>query len=171
MHNKTLCFNNRNEQRLKSPELNLAINKFKSLLLICNNFNGVYSLTIIPTLKYGMSLFGMINFYCAIRIRSPVPGMNFAFTVLSVWAFVTTILLANITSEVWIISGKFRTVIKELIGAIQLKERRMYMSKEMKSLSPLRICIGGTYYMERQAKLTFMEFIVNGNINMLLTSK
>lgn len=125
------------------------LNEFRVLNLICNNFNEVYSLTIIPSLKYAISLFGMLCFYAA------NPGNELCiYGVSTIGCFGSALLLANVTSAVWNITGKFLADTDYCIGRIQSKDRRLQqLRKLMKSMNPLRICVGGFYYMEKEAKL------------------
>lgn len=150
----------------------MDLKKFKIISLTCKHFNGVYSLSVIPLLKYTASLLGMLCFCGAVHVKLPIPGMNYGLMMIAFNIFVSTITLTTVLSNAWTISGNFLTRIGLDVSILNGRhETKLYLRKVMKSLRPLRICIAGTYYLEEEAKLTFMEFLVNGNINILLTLK
>jgi len=46
-----------------------------------------------------------------------------------------------------------------------------YVRAVARSLHPIRFGIGGLYYLEREAKLTLMNFLVTGTGNLLIAFK
>lgn len=140
------------------------------LSLLCNNFNKAYSTTLIPSIKYPFGIAGMICFCSAIRVKV-FPGMQIIFFVNAVFIFLSMIVLANVISIVWSTSDDFAAQARDIIARIHQLERRILLKKLVVSLIPLRVCIGRLYYMEREAKLTFIQFLVNGSVNILLTFK
>lgn len=152
-------------------QINDGVNTFKVLQLICQDFNGAYSSTVIPALKYGGSFAGMVCVFVAIRGNASMPGVNYAFLLFSVIMFGGTILLVNGISTAWTFSAQFLVRAQKNLTIVKEKERRLFLSKVINSLSPLRVCVGGKYYMEKEAKLTFINFLVNGVVNLLLSSK
>lgn len=147
-----------------------AIKCFKVLQLICKNFNGSYALTVIPALKYVGAFLGMACFIVAVRAKA-VPGINYVMLLCAVVIFGGTTFLVCGISAVWKFSIELLAWGKESLGSIKSKEKMIYLSKILKSLSPHRVSVDGKYYMEKAAKLTFIHFVVTGCVNLLLLIK
>lgn len=156
--------------RLSDLEIETAFTNYRTLCLLCRYLNGVYSKAIIPTMKYSVSIVGIICFYVGVRVKV-LPGLEYGFLLIALCAFVMTISFANIISFAWYRSTTFLAVTQLSVCSIKETQERMYIRKVQKSLLPLRISVGGFYYMEKEAKLTFMQFLLNGNINLLVTFK
>jgi hypothetical protein len=81
-----------------------------------------------------------------------------------------TVLGATMMSNVWYLGRAYLRVFENCTRAstgLDTKSKQLIL-KSVKALRPIRINIGGLYYMEKDAKLTVMNFIVVGTVNMLL---
>lgn len=150
--------------------IEVRLRNLKLLTLLCTNFNGPYALTVIPSAKYLVSLVAMISLYVALRVKVP-HGMDYCLLVVFVCAAAYATFLANVLTVIWSTSKNFLVELRIAVADIGNLERRVRLRREQKSLRSLRICIGGLYYMEAEAKLTFMHFVVNGTGNLLIAFK
>lgn len=82
------------------------------------------------------------------------------------------VIVTNVTSAIWFISGKYLARKQWELATLNVvrNAKMLFVKKVIRSLRPLRVCVGGFYYLERQAKVTFVAFIVNGNIQLLLST-
>lgn len=151
-------------------QIHVAFTKYNRLMLLCKYLNGIYSKVFVPSIKYSVSTVGIICFYVALRVKV-FPGMEYGFLVVAICVFVVVTSFANIISLAWFRSTIFLAKEKIVISNVKETQTKMYFRKVHKSLIPLRVSVGGLYYMEKEAKVTFIQFLVNGNINLLVTIK
>lgn len=115
------------------------------LVVIANNFNGVYALTFIPILKFACSFIGMLSFY-AIRKELPIHGMNYIFLILGLITFEARFMLANLVSDPWLNSTTFLNIIKLDSANYSKTHGRKYLRRYLKSFNLIRVIVGGIYY-------------------------
>ena len=90
------------------------------------------------------------------------------FIALYLWG--ATAIAANMMSNVWSLGGLYLQDLKNSVRAwveVDPEYKRLAI-KHVKALRPVRVNICGLYHMEREAKLTLMNFIVVGTVNVLL---
>lgn len=172
MYDCNLNFITRTPQK-ELDQIQKSLTHYRILSLICKNFDKLYSSTIIPVLKYAPAIAGMLCFYIAVRFNLPLPVLNYGFLMVSIFGFGTSVIITNILSSIWSISGKYlaRIQLNIAIASECRPKAKIALRKELRSLKPLRISVGGIYQMDRKAKVTFMKFLVDGTVQLLLSSE
>jgi hypothetical protein len=145
--------------------------KYSALLLLCKFFNSSMGAEIIPSCKYMFSILSMGMFSLAVQLESTdVTTLMFkcTFFMISIYGCGVVIIAATMMSTVWN-SGQIFVQNLKCMTTTQLGENERKMAKTMvRSLAPIRVTIGGMYHMEKEAKLTLINFVVTGTTNMLL---
>jgi hypothetical protein len=90
--------------------------------------------------------------------------------VISIYGCGVIIIAATMMSTVWNSGQMFVQNLRRMTNTMtQLCENERLMAKTMvRALAPIRVTIGSMYHMEKEAKLTLVNFIATGTMNMLL---
>lgn len=160
-----------------------SVLEYRTLAIMTTIFNQAYGYAFAPVMKYCLSGVAMVCFVGAVRI----PGVDLAATcvragllAMAVYDMLMLICGANAATIFWIKSTeyilerrrhpncKFEAQEHERGLLLLARKHEMLVSG---SLTPIRFGVGGLYYMEREARLTFMDFLANGTLTMLIAFK
>jgi hypothetical protein len=144
--------------------LTAALADYRSLALICNRFNEACGRLILPGQKFMITITGPLFAYIAIRGEI---GFYLQWTFLFTGLYIMTVAVLGVhaLSTLWATSTNFLVRIER--ASSDAEERKLLLAT-VKSSQPLRISLGGIYYLERDAKLTFIDFLAKALVNMLL---
>lgn len=145
---------------------------YKSTTLICDMMNEKYFYYIIPTIKWGFTWVSMGSIVIAIRLNHVNTDgsaiLQLGSCVIGIYAMVGTVIGATLLSQQYHSSLDWLWRFKHKPAEWNKLE---YNKMVLKSLRPLKIQIGGLYYMESEAKLTLTDFIISGTVDLLLMFK
>lgn len=118
-----------------------SVLEYRTLAIMTTIFNESYGYAFAPLLQYILSAFVMVCFVGAVRM----PGTD----------LVTTGVRAGL-------------VLIAVYYCVMLLCGEKLVTH---SLAPIRFSVGGLYYMEREARLTFIHFLANGTLSLLIAFK
>lgn len=150
------------------------IKNYRSLQIMCNCFNNSYCLTIVPTIKYIGSFVGMTCVMIAIYMKNIdgiIPAIiRYGHFVFAFYSFVMSTVAINLMSSVWQTSCQFNWDFKHnlILKCRNPKMLKKYVLCTVTSFRPLRFQIGGTYYLDKEAKLTYADFLISGTASALI---
>ena len=91
----------------------------------------------------------------------------------AVYHFINVSAAAAMMSNMWEMSILFIRKISVIcsLGKMEGMNSGKYLGRCVRSLAPIRVAVGEFYYMEHDAKLTLMSFLVAGTGTVLVTFK
>ena len=115
----------------------------------------------------------MIFFTLSVRIRPTHVAevfMKASCLILALYMWGVTTIAVMMMSSVWSLGGQYLQDLQNSVRAwVEFApEYKRLALKHVNALRPVRVNICGLYHMERDAKLTFMNFIIVGTVNVLL---
>lgn len=155
------------QKRLRCTE----VSNYRTITLLCDLLNEKYCRFIIPGIKSAITCCAIICIVIAIRIdhigsltKLTLVVIQVGFLVIAIYCIGMTIIGANLFSELY--HASFEWFSKK--GKLVDKEHAKQICR---SLRTLKIQIGGLYTKESHAKLTLIDFIISGIVNLLLVFK
>jgi len=122
----------------------------------------------LPGTKLMCGYVAMCSLFGAIRLRSELSLTVYVFVNLClVFAYAGLIPAAQMMTKIFEYSQQFKTRHTKRLG-IGFGESREEVLMTGKSLPVIRCGIGKLYYMEAQAKLTMVDWLLNGTIFLFL---
>ena len=158
----------------RASDLARMVHNYRSLALLTHLFNVTVCREIVPSLKYLFCFVAMMGFSIAIGLRTTEfsgNAMKWVFISSALYIWGGLIVGTNMMSSVWY-SGSAHVRRLERLSLIQASTKSLNELQEqlttIKSLAPIRVTIGGLYHMEKEAKCTFINFIIVGTTNLVL---
>lgn len=159
-----------------------SILEYKTLSIMTTIFNQVYGCVYAPTLQYMFSLLVMICIVGAIRLPGTDPtanGVRLGLLGIGIYYLGMLFYGANAATVFW---TKSTAYIRERrrcsnsnsnLGASTQEQGLARKCEKLvtDSLAPIRFGVAGLYYMEKEARLTFLHFLCNGTLTLLITFK
>lgn len=158
----------RPERKLEGWAFPETVHNYQTLSLLCKLYNATICSELVPLLKYFANLIAMAAFCVAVHLQATdltttIVKVTFFAALPYVWGAI--IFGGQAMSSVWASSQDYvRRVARESLGSENSKLRNCLL----KSLAPIRVTIAGLYHMEKEAKLTLIDVIIHGIVNVLL---
>jgi hypothetical protein len=152
-----------------------GITRYKTVSIVSTIFNQSYSIGAAPPVKYMGSFTVMTSLVGAIRLPSTSAAsipIRIGLVLLGLYYMGFMIMGVNLACSVWAKSNEYISKYRQCKGKkVESVKCRKYIRQVADSFGPIRFGVGGMYYMERNAKLTFLDFLFNGTLTTLIIFK
>ena len=150
-------------------EVERRILLYKEVYMLNRDFNASFGKFLVPFLKLAFVLVFVMSFYASVRLYTAMNGFSYSFAVLlECESFLLVGPMAMLMSSMFDISTQFFRHLPPRIQKIPGKVTRKICTANLKSCAVIRFQVGSFYYMEAQAKLTSMGYLVHGIVFLMV---
>lgn len=167
------------------------ISIYKSICLLNKNYNEAFRFIVIPFIKFSLGALTMILVTGLIRLDQSIfiRAHTLLFLVICpIFIYVQLLVASNVMSSIFtnsdIVKENLINSLSELVKELESLEyqtvsfqsrqlcsrQKLYYTKVVMSLTPIRCKVGNLYFMEKKAKLTYVDWLFHGVVTLLLTS-
>jgi len=159
-------------------QVDTKIQRYKSFTVLSMYFNNSYCRVIVPGFKLMLSIMLIFYVVTSVKITSAEvdsPELVLLVRVLSpaaaLYIFLILMACANAMSGLWEASRIFLWNVRHKPGQHGGGWSKKLIDSHARSCMLLRFAVGPFYYMEREAKLTLLNFLTTGVANLLIATK
>jgi len=149
----------------------MAVNHYRGIYILNKGLNTAFGTIVIPFMKMVLIVIFVVSFFAVVRLSKELNAMVLTMLVIvSLTAALLLFPISVIMSSLFDISQQFQRNMRTVSGAIPDQKIRKHCKDQLKSCSLIRCQVGGLYHMEAKAKLTLVQYVVNGIVGLLVNT-
>lgn len=97
--------------------------------------------------------------------------IGYPLILIGIYPPIAVVIAVSAMSALWVVSNVYLMDLKKIVleeAGADAAAKKKYLISTIKSFFPFRVHVGGLYYLDKEAKLTFMQFLGTALANMFL---